>query len=151
MMPEDNAAADLIDSARAFLGLALEDARNALGGGVEQVAGDHYGRMRDVVSLESTNAFPGTLYVKAGEVRLVRVDHNGLRDLGRSALCSKLGGDFVRLPSRAGKQAEVLLYANKGIAFSCRGESLHFLEVFGPCTQKEYEDRYYRPPGAFIR
>jgi hypothetical protein len=151
MMPEDNAAANLIDSARAFLGQSLEDARNLLGGDVEQVVGDQYGRMRDVISLESTKAFPGTLYVKGGEVRLVRVDHTGLRGLRRSALCSKMGDDFVRLPSRAGKQATILLYAREGIAFSCQGERLHFLEVFEPCTQKEYEDRYYRPPPAFIR
>ncbi len=150
-MPEDAAAAGLIDSARAFLGLTLKEARNALGKDVQQVAGDQYGQMQDVISLESTKVFPGVLYVKDGEVRLVRVDNHGLQGVTRTALCSKMGDDFVRLPSRAGKRAGLLLYASQGVAFSCQGEELDFLEVFGPCTQREYEDRYYRRPAAFLR
>lgn len=150
-MPEDAAAAGLIESARAFLGLTLKDARNALGKDVQQVAGDQYGRMQDVILLESTKVFPGVLYVEDDEVRLVRVDDHGLQGITRKALCSKMGDDFVRLRSRAGKRAGLLLYASHGIAFSCQGEELDFLEVFGPCTQREYVDRYYRPPPAFIR
>ncbi len=150
-MPEDAAAAGLIDSARAFLGLTLEDARNVLGGDVQEVAGDQYGRMQDVISLESTDAFPFVLYVEDDEVRLVRVDHNGLHGVTRSALCSKMGDDFVRLPSRAGKRAGLLLYASQGIAFSSEGDELDFLEVFVPCTRREYEHRYYRSPPPFVR
>jgi hypothetical protein len=108
-MPEDAAAAGLIESARAFLGLTLKEARNALGKDGQQVAGDQYGRMQDIISLEATKVFPGVLYVEDGQVRLVQVDHQGLQGVTRTALCSKMGDDFVRLPSRAGKRAGLFL------------------------------------------
>ncbi len=150
-MTDKTAGRALIDRARSFLNLTLKDAQDVLGAEAHVVPGDEYGRLSDVTSLESEDVFPGTLYVEADGVRLVRVNRNGLQDLTTTALRSEMGGDPVRLRSRAGKRADLLVYASEGIAFSSQAEELDFLEAFSPCTQKEYETRYYRPPGVFIR
>jgi hypothetical protein len=150
-MPEETTATDLLDGARAFLGLTLEEARNVLGADARSVPGDEYGRLRNVTSLESEDQFPGTLYVEADEVRFVRVGPEGLQGLTGTALCSLIADDPVRLRSRSGKRAQLLVYPGAGIAFSTQGEEIDFLEVFGPCTRREYETRYYEPPAPFIR
>ena len=142
---------NVIDRARAFLGLSLEDAQHALGPDAGVVRRDEYGRLHNVTSLESENVFPGTLYAEADEIRLVRVTRNGLRDITRTAMCSQMSTDPMQLRSRAGKRAQLLAYASEGIAFSTQGEDIHFLEVFTPCTHREYEIRFYRPPSRFIR
>lgn len=91
------------------------------------------------------------LGAEAHEVRLVTVNRDGLRGGTKAGLCSQIEGDPVRLRSRASKRAQLLIYASQGIAFSSQGEELDFLEAFAPCTQDEYEARYYRPPNLFIR
>ncbi|MFP4408247.1 MAG: hypothetical protein ACLFPW_06985 [Spirochaetaceae bacterium] len=150
-MAGETAERALIDKGRTFLGLAPEAARNALGGAPQEVMGDAYGSMRYLTSLEAENIFPGTLYLEGDQVRLVRLHHHGLEGITRSELSSWIGGEPTMLRSRAGKRAQLLVYASKGIAFSCQGEHLDFLELFNPCTQAEYETRYYRPPAQFVR
>ncbi|MFW5782895.1 MAG: hypothetical protein ACOCVK_01755 [bacterium] len=150
-MSNEAAATALIETARSFLGMTLREARDLLGADAHIVPGDEYGRLRDVTSLESAAVFPGTLYVEADEVRLVRVNRNGLQGMTRADLCSQMEGDPIRLRSRAGKTAQLLVYASQGVAFSSEGADLHFLEAFSPCTQREYETQYYRAPGTFIR
>ena len=61
------------------------------------------------------------------------------------------GDNAVRLRSRAGKRANLLVFAEQGIACSSLNEGLDFLEVFPPRTQREYEARIYLDPGPFIR
>ncbi len=148
---DETAGATLIETARSFLGLALTDARNALGGAAHVVPGDEYGRLLNVTSLESEDVFPGTLYVEDDKVRLVRIKGSGLRGVTRAALRSQMRGDAIGLRSRAGKLAQLLVYASDGIAFSTQDEDVHFLEAFAPCTHGEYETWYYQPPPVFIR
>lgn len=149
-MSDEAAVTALIARARGFLGRTLKDAEDILGGDAQITPGDEYGGLRDLTSLES-DAFPGVLYVEADEVRLVRINRDALPGVTKTALCSRMAGDPVRLRSPAGKSAHLLVYASQGVAFSSKREDLHFLEVFSPCTQREYEVRYYRPPGIFLR
>jgi hypothetical protein len=150
-MCDEAAGTALIERARGFLGMTLKDARDFLGRDAQVVPGDEYGWLQDLTSLGSEDVFPGTLYLEAHEVRLVRINRSGLQGITRTALCSQMKGSPVQLRSPAGKLANLLVYADQGIAFSCRGEDLHFLEAFSPCSQREYETRYYRAPPAFIR
>ncbi|MEX2443051.1 MAG: hypothetical protein WD492_05575 [Alkalispirochaeta sp.] len=39
----------------------------------------------------------------------------------------------------------------QGIAFSAQGETLQHIEVFRPCSQREYETQIYKKPHDFIR
>lgn len=150
-MSDEAAGTALIERARGFLGMTLQDARDLLGRDAQEVPGDEYGCLQDLTSLGSEDVFPGTLYVEVDEVRLVRINRSGLQGIARTALCSRMEGSPVQLRSPAGKLARLLVYAGQGIAFSCRGEDIHFLEAFSPCSQRQYETLYYRAPPAFIR
>lgn len=141
----------LIADARAFLGRNLEEVQRALGPDAEPVPGDEYGRMEDVTSIRDLQVFPGTIYLKDDEVELVRVGSRDLASSTRADLDALLGDDAVRLRSRAGKRANLWVHASQGVAYSAQGEELHFLEVFRPRTQQQYEDEIYREPPAFIR
>ncbi|MCA1754521.1 MAG: hypothetical protein LC641_07490, partial [Spirochaeta sp.] len=61
------------------------------------------------------------------------------------------GTKTLRLRSPAGKQAHLWVSAEQGIAYSAQNETLHFIEVFRPRTQHEYQAQIYRQPGPFIR
>lgn len=137
--------------ARELLGLGLEEARAALGADARPVPGDEYGRMEHVTSIEDQRVFPGTVYIKDDTVELVRVSREGLSECTTVDLRDQFGVDAVPLRSRAGKRATMWVHAEEGIAYSAQGSSIDFLEVFRPCTQREYETRIYRKPDRFIR
>lgn len=141
----------LIDRARAFLNLSLDAVQQTLGDDAYTVSGDEYGNMSNLTSMESPQRFPGTVYVEDDSVVLVRVNRRGLADVSPEAFRTHLGDGAVRLRSCAGKTAHLLVYAERGIAYSAQGETVHFLEAFLPCIQREYERRIYRDPGIFIR
>jgi len=141
----------LIATARTFLGLSLEEAKRVLDNAAQPVPGDEYGRMRNVTSIENPAVFPGTLYLENETVQLVRVGCEVLADITSTDLREHFGDDAVRLRSRAGKRAHLWVYAEQGVACSAEGETVHFLEVFPPCSQGEYEARIYREPHDFIR
>ena len=61
----------LINDARALLGLSLDEVRRVLGTAATIVSGDEYQGMEDVVSVENREVFPGTVYLKEGNVELV--------------------------------------------------------------------------------
>jgi hypothetical protein len=141
----------LLSTARSYLGLTLEGAQEALGQGARPVPGDEYGRMQNVISIENREIFPGTLYLENGTVQLVRVGVDDLAGFTATALRRHCGDGAVRLRSRAGKHANLWVYAKQGIAFSTQGETIHFLEVFLPYPQREYEARIYKEHSPFIR
>ncbi len=141
----------LINDARALLGLSLDEVRRVLGTAATIVSGDEYQGMEDVVSVENREVFPGTVYLKEGNVELVYIAFRGLSSFGEADLRTRFGDNPVRLRSRAGKRANLWVFAEQGVACSSRAGELDFLEVFIPCTQREYEERIYRDPGPFIR
>lgn len=151
MMQESTAARELLEAARRLLGLSLEDARSALGGASHTVPGDEYGKLQDLTSIQASGRFPATLYVEAREVRLVRIGPDGLNGVTASALRSQVKSEPVILRSRAGKLARMEVSAEEGVAFSSEGDCVHFVEVFEPCTLRDYESRYYRSPDTFMR
>ncbi|HKK48483.1 MAG TPA: hypothetical protein VJ932_05270 [Alkalispirochaeta sp.] len=141
----------VIDTAGSFLGLSREDAVRALGETVQQISGDEYGNMKNVISMEACEVFPGTLYLRNDAVALIRLGTEALATVTMDMLRARFGTTAVRRASRAGKQANLWVYAEQGIAFSARGQTIHFLEVFSPCSQEEYEAQIYKNPGDFIR
>jgi len=141
----------LINRARAFLGLTLEEAQRLLGSCAIPERGDEYGRMKDLTSLEDRQVFPGTLYLENQKVILVRVNRRGLAGLAWDGFSSLFSGAPLCLRSPAGKKANLFVYADEGLACSVQGGALDFLEVFIPCPQGEYETRIYKKPAPFIR
>lgn len=141
----------VIDNGRSLLGLSRADALRALGDTAHEVSGDEYGKMKDVISLEASAVFPGTLYLKNDTVAFIRVGPDALTTITAGMLRTRFGLPAARLASRAGKQAQLWVYAADGLAFSVQGETVHFLELFTPCSQQEYEAQIYKHRGHFIR
>lgn len=141
----------LLREAQSFLGLTLAEAKRALGGEVDVVADDEYGQMSHLTSLTAPGSFAGTLYLKEGVVELVRIGHDPLAATTPGMLRETLPEPGVRLPSRAGKTAGLVVHAEHGIAYSSDRDSIHFLELFKPCSLQAYQDGIYQKPPRFIR
>jgi hypothetical protein len=140
----------LISDARAFPGLTIEEVQAIMGPAAIPEA-DDYGKMEDVTSIENLQVFPGTIYLRENKVELVYVGSRGLMDLNRDDLRTLFGDNAVPLRSRAGKRANLWVYAQQGVACASLDGELKYFEVFQPCTQREYEARFYLDPGPFIR
>jgi hypothetical protein len=141
----------MITNAHSYLRLSLDDVQRILGEAARPVPGDEYGQMNDLTSIENPQVFPGTLYLQNGSVVLVRIRREAMAAISPAELREIFGGEAVRLRSPAGKQAHLWVWADQGVASSVQGQTVHFLEVFPPCTQSEYEARIYREPPRFIR
>ncbi len=141
----------MISTARSYIGLSLNEMRSILGDGAHPVHGDEYGRLTDLTSIENGEVFPGTVYLQDGSVLLVRVKRAAMATVSPADLRSELGLGATRLRSPAGKRAHLWVWAELGIASSVEDETVHYLEVFRPCSQAEYEARIYREPPRFIR
>lgn len=141
----------VIDTAQSFLGLSREDALRALGETAQQISGDEYGNMKNVISMEACEVFPGTLYLRQDAVALIRLGAEALTRVTAEMLRACFGTTAVRCASPAGKQANLWVYAEQGCAYSAHGETIHFLELFSPCSQQEYEAHIYKKPHNFIR
>lgn len=141
----------MITTARSYIGLSLDELQSLLGDAARAVHGDEYGQMQDLTSIENLTVFPGTLYLWKGAVRLVRLNHTAVVAVSPADLRLELGNEPVRLRSSAGKRAHLWLWAEQGVACSVEDETIHYLEVFEPCSQAEYEARIYREPPHFIR
>ncbi|MFP4210007.1 MAG: hypothetical protein ACLFR8_02095 [Alkalispirochaeta sp.] len=146
-----NALSSMITTARSYLALSLDGVQRVLATTARPVPGDEYGQMTDLTSLEISEPFPGTLYLKDGVVALVRLNGGGLTEISPADLSGLYGESAARLRSRAGKTVDLWVRPEEGIACSVQGETIHFLEVFPPCSRDDYEARIYREPPRFIR
>lgn len=150
-MNKNGSLSSLVDDARAFLGLGVDEVQGMLGPAARAAHGDEYQGLRDLTSFENKDAFPGTIYLQNHAVELIRLGRSSLASFDRAELRSHFGDDTNRLRSRAGKRANLLVFASQGIACSLSGEQLDYLEVFRPCTFKQYRAHIYLDPGRFIR
>ncbi len=141
----------IIDNARSFLGLSLAETQKALGETAQVVRGDEYGQMKDLTSVEAPGVSPGTLYLKDDTVELVRIGPQNLTTVAPETLRAYFDASVVRLASRAGKTASLWVCAERGIAYSSQREAVHFIEVFRPRSQREYEAEIYKKPDHFLR
>jgi hypothetical protein len=146
-----NTVSTMITNARSYLELSLDGVQRVLATTARPVPGDEYGQMTDLTSMEVSEPFPGTLYLKDGVVALVRVNGAGLTETSPAELTGLYGESTARLRSRAGKTANLWVWPDEGIACSVQGETIHFLEVYPPCSRDDYEARIYREPPRFIR
>lgn len=53
--------------------------------------------------------------------------------------------------SRAGKTSNQEIFASKGFAASIKRDEVDFVEVFEPCSLREYLENVYEEVGKFIR
>lgn len=142
----------VLDDARAYLGRSLDDILQELGPDVDPAEGDDYGQLQDLTSVDGAGVLPGLLFFLDGQVELIYLEGDVLADLSPSDLAAQLGDDPAWLDSRAGKKANLMVYAEQGVAYSEQnGTTLHYVEVFRPRSQEAYEAEIYRQPGPFIR
>jgi len=146
-----NAVSSMISRARSYLGLSPGTVQQLPGTTAAPVGDDEYGQMTDLTSLEVSEPFSGTLYFQDGVVTLVLVSERRLARTSPADLSGLYGEGAARLRSRAGKRAHLWVWADQGIACSVQDETVHFLEVFPPCSLDEYKTRIYREPPRFTR
>ncbi len=137
-----NAVSSMITTVKSYLGLSLDEVQRFPGKAARPVPGDEYGQMTDLTSLEVSEPFSGTVYFKDGV---------GLTEISPADLTGLYGESTARLRSRAGKRANLWVWPEEGMACSVQGDTIHFLEVFPPCSRDEYEARIYRKPPRFVR
>lgn len=150
-MQSDPALKRLLDDARGLVGARLETIQSFLGPAAQEEQEDQYQNLDNVSSMENHEAFPATLFMREGRVELVYIPAAGLRQFHEGDLRALMVTDPVCLPSRAGKHANLLVYAGEGIACSAGKQGLHYLEVFPPRSLQAYRESIYRDPGPFIR
>lgn len=56
-----------------------------------------------------------------------------------------------RVRSRAGKTANQLIFASRGLTASIAKDEVHFIEIYPPCTLETYLEQIYNEPSPFIR
>lgn len=113
--------------------------------------GVEYGKLKKLELLNNDETEPTELYFRGGKLRLAYVGRTALADGNKAALFEALGETEHKLRSGAGKGATLYVYPEKGVAFSATGQRLDFLEVFPPCSFKDYESEVYEEPPRFIR
>lgn len=136
---------------RDFLGLGLEQVLRTADGPQPPVEGDEYGRMKGLTSVDLQQPVSATLYLRNGVVELVRIGPAGCVTISPDALRARFQGTPLQLRSPAGKLGHIWVYAEEGIAFSGHRETVHFIELFRPCTGEAYKTHIYREPHPFIR
>jgi hypothetical protein len=140
----------VLQQAKSLIGKSEAEVREQLGGSIEEDHKSGYEKLSKLLELNSP-AFPGSIYVLKDKVRIVYVPEEGLSGVTPDELSASLSGEPHQLRSRAGKLAKLHLYASDGVAFSSTKGTVDFLEVFPPCTVKEYVDQIYDEPPAFKR
>lgn len=112
-----------------------------------------YGNQKGLTVLYDPDTYPGIFFLKNGQCLLfyASMDWETTDGLTYSNFIRLLGEPAADLPSRAGKLSSVYVFPEQGVAFSANGESVEFVEIFAPATLKDYQDRFYRKPGPFIR
>lgn len=143
--------ASVLQVARALVGRSSAEVRAALGAGEADEVADDYQGLGDVTSIRS-DRFPGAVYLRNGVAELVYLGPDAVAELAVRDLESAAGDpDPVQLASRAGPSSSLVVHASAGLAYSTDGSGVQFVEVFGPCSQSEYEARIYAEPGPFLR
>jgi hypothetical protein len=111
-----------------------------------------YERLSDVTEVHQPAADPARFFFQGDKLVMIYLgDRTLLGTLTEDQLKAELGGGpGESLMSRAGKQSEMLVYPDKGVAFSI-GDEIDFLEIFPPCTLAEYQANIYSEPGPFYK
>ena len=135
--------------------LTRDEIESRFGIGADGVAeGVKYQGLTGVTRLSNLDRFPGHFFFEPGSDRPAMVyigDRDTLRSLRAGELMEALGGEGVRLRSRAGKRVVQHAYPDAGIAFAAEGDEIKLLEIFPPTTREDYESRIHVDPGPFIR
>jgi hypothetical protein len=119
--------------------------------GIEEVVEDvRYEGLEDVDRLDA-DALPGHFFFRGDEQVMLYVPQHALEDAHPQALEAEFGEPAAALRSRAGDRSDLLVYPDRGIAFSTNGDRVDLLEIFPPTTLERYKAEIYRDPGEFIR
>ncbi len=111
-----------------------------------------YQKLSGVARLYNGAVYPAHFYVRGDELEIVYIGNaDFLRALSPAAIRKELGGDGVRLRSRAGKTANQYVYPEAGFAYSETNGALDFVEIFRPMSIDAYRASIYEDPGAFTK
>jgi hypothetical protein len=110
--------------------------------------GLQYEGLKGMTMAHNPERHPGRFYFRDGRLAMLYV---AKPDVDAGTLERELGEPDVTLRSRAGKGYAHHVYADRGIAYSSRGDDVAFVELFSPTSVERYEQEIYEDPGAFIR
>ena len=111
-----------------------------------------YQKLAGVARLHNAAVYPAHFYVRGDDVEVVYIGNpDFLRALTPAAIHKELGGDGVRLRSRAGKTANQYVYPEAGFAYSETHGALDFVEIFRPMSIDAYRATIYEDPGEFTK
>lgn len=113
-----------------------------------------YEKMKNLTLVRNTKADPAYFYFKGKKLAMIYLgDGQVVSNLTDHYLRTKLGNpkETNILRSRAGKSANHIVYAEKGIAFSEENGKILFIEIFPATTHQTYLNSIYKTPNLFIK
>lgn len=125
--------------------------RDKFGDDVHEEPESDYQGLDEVLELRNKDKFPGRVFLRHGDVRLVYLSDGALEDVSVKDFEQITNGEAIELRSRAGKMSTLYLFAEDGVAYSTDGSVLDFAEFFPPCSVADYTEQIYDDPGPFRR
>ena len=122
------------------------DALAARVGGLETDPDVGYEGLAHLDRLHDPASFPGDFYFRQDRLAMLSIPRSALEDAEADTLRRELGKPAAALRTRAGEDASLLVYPERGVAFASDGKRVELLEVFPPTTLKAYVAAIYDPP-----
>lgn len=109
-----------------------------------------YEKIMDVSRVDlGANQF---FFFQEGNLRMIYISDKALSNrLWNEFTSTTKSSAHETVRSRAGKTSNQIIYAGHGISASMTHDEVDFLEIYPPCSLKEYLDTVYQEVGAFIR
>ena len=133
------------------LGNSLDETTALLGVEADMGVVGGYGNTAGLVRYSNGAKHPGHFYFEGSELVLIYVSGGPLGELSGVEVAKSLGEPTLNLTSRAGKRFRHLVWVDLGIGISFQGSEIAFVEVFPQMESKEWKNRFYKEPPAFIK
>lgn len=115
-------------------------------------SGATFERLENLVEIHNLELGQVWFYFRNGKLLAIDwTDEAVLKQIDGKALIERFGKDGAWMRSRAGKSHNLRAWPEKGIAVSLAGAECDYIHLFKPMPQQEYENSFYKDPGAFVR
>lgn len=116
-------------------------------------SGAYYQSLKDLVRVDLGNKPELVFFDATGSMVLwYTSEENILGRFDERDIIETYGEAEAIESSRAGKRANLCIYAQRGFAYAkTNGEGIHYIEVFPEMSLEEYLSKVYLAPGPFIR
>lgn len=109
-----------------------------------------YEKMKELTRIHQPETIPGYFYFSGNDLRLIYIADNDLpQQLWNEFMESVPDPAGTTVRSRAGKNINHIIFAEKGFAGSLDNGIVKFIEIFTPLSLEEYLSTIYREPPQF--